>query len=180
MFETTSLYGSTKALSQYDGMKPILRFSGLTDSKFLPLINDDIYRSLNTWFEDKLGESLVPADASSRKLKSQTKMISIIKSSLKGKDGYDDFCKTIIHAQNLTQQKRSFYSHYGYENVIDYLNLETDTLKRKENFDRFYLEGQVDWWKRQATKRYNKLKETGEIRTILETWNTKTDIDIIR
>ena len=180
MFETTSLYGSTKALSQYDGMKPILRFSGLTDSKFLPLINDDIYRSLNTWFEDKLGESLVPADASSRKLKSQTKMISIIKSSLKGKDGYDDFCKTIIHAQNLTQQKRSFYSHYGYENVIDYLNLETDTLKRKENFDRFYLEGQIDWWKRQATKRYNKLKETGEIRTILETWNTKTDIDIIR
>lgn len=180
MFETTSLYGSTKALSQYDGMKPMLRFSGLTDSKFLPLINDDIYRSLNTWFEDKLGESLVPADASSRKLKSQTKMISIIKSSLKGKDGYDDFCRTIIHAQSLTQQKRSFYSHYGYENVIDYLNLETDTLKRKENFDRFYLEGQVDWWKRQATKRYNKLKEAGGIRTILETWNTKTDIDIIR
>ena len=180
MFETTSLYGSTKALSQYDGMKPILRFSGLTDSKFLPLINDDTFRSLNTWFEDKIGEPLVPMDASSRKLKAQTKMISIIKSSLKGEDGYDEFCQTLSHASGLTQRKRSFYSHYGYDNVVDYLNLKTDTLIKKENYDRFYLEGQVDWWKRQATKRYNKLKESGGIRTELETWNTKTDIDIIR
>ena len=180
MFETTSLYGSTKALSQYDGMKPILRFSGLTDSKFLPLINDDVFRNLNTWFEDKIGEPLVPVIASSKKLKTQTKMVGIIKSSLKGEKGYDEFCQTLDHALGLTQRKRSFYSHYGFENVIDYLNLKTDTLIKKENYDRFYLEGQVDWWKRQATKRYNKLKESGGIRTVLETWNTKTDIDIIR
>ena len=32
MFETTSLYGSTKQISQYDGMKPFLRYAGLTDS----------------------------------------------------------------------------------------------------------------------------------------------------
>jgi len=63
----------------------MLRFSGLTDSKFLPLINDGIFRNLNTWFEDKMGEPLVPVDASSRKLKSQTKMVSIIKSSLRVK-----------------------------------------------------------------------------------------------
>ena len=180
MFETTSLYGSTKALSQYDGMKPMLRFSGLTDSKFLPLINDGIFRNLNTWFEDKIGEPLVPVDASSRKLKAQTKMVSIIKSSLRGEEGYDEFCKTLEHASGLTQQKRSFYSHFGYENVVPYLNMETDTLVKKENYDRFYLDNQIDWWKRQATKRYNKLKEQNGIRTVLETWNTKTDIDIIR
>ena len=180
MFETTSLYGSTKALSQYDGMKPILRFSGLTDSKFVPLLNDDTYRSLNAWFEDKIGEPLVPADASSKKLKTQTKMIGIIKSSLKGEDGYEEFCQTLLHAGSLTQQKRSFYSFYGYENVVDYLNLKTDTLVQKENFNRFYLDEQINWWKRQATKRYDKLKESGSLRTELETWNTKTDIDIIR
>ena len=83
MFETTSLYGSTKQMSQYDGMKPILRFSGLTDSKFLPLINDDTFRSLHQFFIDRNGgEPLVPKEASSRKLKVQTKMIGIIKASL--------------------------------------------------------------------------------------------------
>jgi hypothetical protein len=35
LFETTSLYGSSKSSSQYDGMKPYLRFKGLTDSDFL-------------------------------------------------------------------------------------------------------------------------------------------------
>ena len=84
------------------------------------------------------------------------------------------------YALGLTQQKRSFYSHFGYENVVPYLNMETDTLVKKENYDRFYLDNQIDWWKRQATKRYNKLKEQNGIRTVLETWNTKTDIDIIR
>ncbi len=180
MFETTSLYGSTKALSQYDGMKPILRFSGLTDSKFLPLLNDDTFRSLNTWFVDKVGEPLVPEDASSKKLKTQAKMIGIIKSSLKGESGYDEFCQTLLHAQGLTQQKRSFYSHYGFENVIPYLNMETDTLTKKENFDRFYFDNQIDWWKRQASKRYDKLVSQNGVRRELETWNTKTDIDIIR
>ena len=39
-FETTSLYGSTTSASQYDGLKPFIRFKGLTDSKFLPLLHD--------------------------------------------------------------------------------------------------------------------------------------------
>ena len=31
LFETTSLYGNSKLSSQYDGMKPYLRYKGLTD-----------------------------------------------------------------------------------------------------------------------------------------------------
>ena len=38
MFETTSLYGNSKSASQYDGMKPMLRYKGLTDSDFI--LND--------------------------------------------------------------------------------------------------------------------------------------------
>ena len=46
-FETTSLYGSTTSASQYDGLKPFIRYKGLTDSKFLPLLHDDAFHRLH-------------------------------------------------------------------------------------------------------------------------------------
>lgn len=183
MFETTSLYGSSKAASQYDGMKPFLRFNGLTDSNFAPLINDTNFRKLNDWFTQRNGEPLVPSDASSRKLKTQTKMVSIIKKSLKeySETDYNNFCNIFKDALDLTEKKRSFYSTYGYDNVPDYLNLKTDTLTKKENFDRFYLENILDWWRNKAGRRYESLKADGRLRTVVETWNTNAeDIDIIR
>jgi hypothetical protein len=184
MFETTSLYGSSKASSMYDGMKPFLRFNGLTDSNFAPLINDDNFRKLNDWFKERNGgEYLVPADASSRKLKTQTKMASIIKSSLKSHDegAYAKFCETFSNAKGLTEKKRSFFSTYGYDNVPQYLNMETDTLVKKDNFDRFELESVIDWWRNKAGKRYESLKSDGRLRSVVETWNTNAeDIDIIR
>lgn len=183
MFETTSLYGSSKAASQYDGMRPFLRFNGLTDSNFAPLINDTTFRSLNDWFTERNGEPLVPSDASSRKLKTQTKMVSIIKKSLKehSETEYENFCKIFKDALDLTERKRSFYCTYGFDNVPQYLNMETDELVRKDNFDRFYLESILDWWRKKAGKRYESLKSEGRIRTVVETWNNNAeDIDIIR
>lgn len=183
MFETTSLYGSTKSSSQYDGMKPFLRYKGNTESDFAPLINDDNYRRLNEWFIDKNnGELLVAADASSRKLKTQTKMISIIKSSLKDSEPeeYKKFVQTFNDAKGLTEKKRSYMSDFGFDNVKEYLNLETDTLIKKDNYDRYSFEGVVEWWKSKASKRYESLKTDGRLRTELETWNNNADIDIIR
>ena len=184
MFETTSLYGSSKAMSMYDGMKPLLRFNGLTDSNFAPLINDDNFRSLNDWFRKRNnGEMLVPADASSRKLKAQTKMVSIIKSSLKthDMDAYAKFCQTFSNAKGLTERKRSFFSTYGYDNVPQYLNMETDTLIKKDNFDRFEFENVIEWWRNKAGKRYETLKQENRLRSVVETWNVNADdIDIIR
>ena len=183
MFETTSLYGSSKAMSQYDGMKPFLRFNGLTDSNFAPLINDTNFRKLNDWFTERNGEPLVPSDASSRKLKTQTKMVSIIKKSLKeySETEYNNFCGIFKNALDLTEKKRSFYSTYGYDNVPDYLNMKTDILTKKENFDRFYLENILDWWRNKASRRYESLGSEGRLRTVVETWNTNAeDIDIIR
>ena len=43
LFETTSLYGSTTDASQYDGLKPFMRYKGLTESKFLPLLHDEAF-----------------------------------------------------------------------------------------------------------------------------------------
>ena len=183
MFETTSLYGTTKSVSQYDGMKPFLRHKGETVSDFAPLINDEKYRQLKSWFEDKMGEPLVDPEASSRKLKSQTKMISIIKASLKDvdEDAYNKFCQTFLDAKKLTEQKRSYLGDFGYSNVKEYLNMETDELQRKDNWDRYSFQGVCDWWYNKASKRYESLIADGRTRTVSETWNTNADqIDIIR
>lgn len=182
MFETTSLYGSSKSSSQYDGMKPFLRYKGNTDSDFAPLINDDNFLKLNDWFKKKNnGEPLVHDTASSRKLKTQTKMISIIKSSLKNdKLNYDKFCKIFQDAKELTEKKRTYFSDYGYENVKEYLNLETDVLKKKDNHDRYSFNDVVNWWKNKSQKRFESLKKDDRLRGELEVWNNKSDIDIIR
>jgi hypothetical protein len=183
MFETTSLYGSSKSSSMYDGMKPILRFKGLTESDFAPLINDANFRNLNDWFKKRNdGESLVDDGASSRKLKTQTKMVSIIKASLKDvePEEYKNFVNVFAEAKGLTEQKRQFMSDYGYSNVKEYLNLETDTLEKKENYDRFEFDTLVDWWRKKAINRYESLKADNRIRTEVEVWNRNADIDIIR
>jgi len=183
MFETTSLYGSSKSSSQYDGMKPFLRYKGNTDSDFAPLINDDNFHKLNDWFKERNnGEPLIDPQASSRKLKTQTKLISIIKASLKGvdDDAYDKFCKTFINAKSLTEKKRVYISDFGFDNVKEYINLETDELKKKENYDRYSFEGVCDWWKHKASKRYKTLKADGRLRTEIEVWTDGDKIDIIR
>lgn len=184
MFETTSLYGSTKGASQYDGMKPFLRYKGNTDSDFAPLINDENYRRLSDWFiKRNNGESLVPEDASSRKLKTQTKMIAIIKSSLKefDKKEFDNFNLICNNAKSLTEKKRQYMSDYGYENVKEYLNMETDTLIKKDNYDRYSFDGVVSWWKDKAAKRFESLKNDSRLRSEIEVWNHNPEsIDIIR
>ncbi len=182
MFETTSLYGSTKSSSQYDGMKPFLRHKGETVSDFAPLINDDNYHRLKDWFENKNGEPLIDPDASSRKLKTQTKMISIIKASLRGIDdnAYDKFVQTYTDAKGLTEQKRAYMSDYGFDNVKEYLNMETNELRKKDNYDRYSFDSVVDWWRKKASNRFENLSKDGRLRTELETWNMNDDIDIIR
>jgi len=183
MFETTSLYGKTSSVSQYDGMKPFLRHKGETMSDFAPLINDDNFHRLNDWFKERNGGPLIDPNASSRKLKTQIKIISIIKASLKGvdDDAYNKFVQTYLDAKGLTEQKRAYMSDYGYENVKEYFNMETDELLKKDNFDRYSFDGVVDWWRKKASNRFETLKSDGRLRTELETWNMNADdIDIIR
>ena len=183
MFETTSLYGTTKSVSQYDGMKPFLRHKGETVSDFAPLINDDNFHRLNDWFKERNGEPLIDPQASSRKLKTQQKMISIIKSSLKGVDdsAYNKFVQTYVDAKGLTEQKRAYMSDYGFDNVKEYMNMETDELRKKDNFDRYSFDGVIDWWRKKAVNRFESLKSDNRLRTELETWNMNaSDIDIIR
>ena len=72
-------------------------------------------------------------------------------------------------------------TEYYFNNIKKYLNLESDTIQKAENYDRFSLEGVTEWWRKKASKRYDNLKSDGRLRTVLETWNINADdIDIIR
>jgi len=181
LFETTSLYGSTTSASQYDGLKPFIRYKGLTDSKFLPLLHREKFHELhNAFTEWNDNQPLTENRASSKKMKRQTKMISIIRNSLQDKDKLNKFNSVIQMAFSLTQQKRAYISDYGYGNVREVINGEQDTLVRGQNWDKFYLENIIAWWKKKAGKRYDKLKEEGRFRNNVELWTEDEDIQIIR
>ena len=143
----------------YDGLKPYIRHIGDTESNLLPLFHDDYFREMFWWFNNTAngGERLISADKSSKKLKIQTKMISIIKNSLKGHSKLEEFNACIDHAKSLTEKKRYYISKFGYE-----------------------PEEVIDWWKRKATKRYEKLKFEGRLRSELELWKHGNDLEIIR
>ena len=113
-------------------------------------------------------------------MKRQTKMISIIKNSLQDQDKLIHFNDVIKTAFGLTQKKRFYISDYGYSNVREVILGEQDKLIPGQNFDKFYLENIIAWWKKKATKRYEKLKAEGRFRDKVELWTEDDDIQIIR
>jgi hypothetical protein len=158
-FETTSLYGTTKGVSMYDGLKPFLRHIGDTESDFLPLFHDDYFRDFFWWFNKSAnnGERLISADKSSKKVKIQQKMISIIRKSLKDDNKLKEFNDCISHAKTLTEKKRYYLSKFDH------------------SFD-----DAISWWKTKASKRYEKLKIENRLRTEIEIWNPESNLEIIR
>ena len=181
LFETTSLYGSTTDSSQYDGLKPFMRYKGLTESKFLPLLHDDIFHKLHNRFTILNNNTpLTDNKASSKKMKRQTKMISIIRNSLQNQEKLSEFNSVIGNAFELTQKKRFYTSEYGYQNVRQVILGEEEKFVRGPNWDKFELENIISWWKKKATKRYEKLKQEGRFRTKVELWTEDDDIQIIR
>jgi hypothetical protein len=180
LFETTSLYGTTKSVSQYDGMKPYLRFGGVTESDFLPMMHGKPYDDLKEYVENIVGV-FVPEDASSRKLKISNTIIAMTKAALKGHQEYDSFMNTIEKAKGLTEKKRYYYSNYGFSNFKDVVLGKTDRLvPDKENYDKFHMENIIEWWKKKACNRFTTLRTENRIRTEMEVWTSGKEIDIIR
>ena len=178
MFETTSLYGNSKSASQYDGMKPMLKNRGLTDSDFIPMIHGKPFKDMLDYVEDKIGV-FIKEDASSRKLKITTAIQGLIKKVLDG-DELEKFKTTIANAKKLTEQKRYYVSNYGIENYIDIVNGKTDKIIKAPNYDRFHDNELIEWWRKLSTKRFDKLQSEGRLRKDLEIWTTESEIDIIR
>ena len=180
LFETTSLYGSSKSVSQYDGMKPLIRFKGLTDSDFLPMLHGKIYTDLKDYMESITGEPLAPEGASSRKLKISNAMVSIIRTTLKGTTEGQKFAETIENAKNLNEHKRYFVSDYGFKNMVDFVNGKDKVLVPGENYEKHNLSNIVEWWRKKAINRFETLKTEERIRTEQEVWTNGKILDIIR
>jgi hypothetical protein len=181
LFETTSLYGTSKAISQYDGMKPYLRFKGVTESDFLPMMHGKPYEDLKDFVEKINGGSFVPEDASSRKLKISSTIVAMTKAALKPhKEDYDRFMATITKAKALTEQKRYYVSDYGIANFKDIVLGKTDQIMKNENYDKHHLENIIEWWKNKANNRFISLKNENRVRTEIEVWTSGKEIDIIR
>lgn len=180
LFETTSLYGNSKSSSQYDGMKPFVRYKGLTDSDFIPMLHGKPFEDLKTYVENIVGV-LIKDDASSRKLKLTNAIVGLIKRSLKEhKTELEDFNKVIHKAKDLTEQKRYYISHYGIKNYIDIVNGKTNTLIKDDTYDKFELNNIIEWWRNKATTRYETLKKEKRIRNEPEIWTKNSDLQIIR
>lgn len=179
LFETTSLYGSSKTVSQYDGMKPYIRYNGLTDSDFVPMMHGKPYENLKNFVEDKVGD-IVDPDASSKKLKITMRIIALTKAALKGTPEGLTFIQTIEKAKGLTEQKRYYHSDYGFKNMKDYINCKTDVLLPGENYEKHHMKNLVEWWRKKAINRYETLKSEGRLRTEMEVWTSGKDIQIIR
>ena len=182
-FETTSLYGSSKETSQYDGLKPYIKYIGLSISDLVPLIQGNLYEFLSDYFKDRNnGEPLVDMTASSRKRRLQTKWVAEVKKSLREvPDEKKDFEETILYAKSLTERKRTFSCNYGFSNSKEVLLGKEDKLiPNPVNYDKFQLDNMIEYWRKKATKRYEKLKEQGRLRTSIETWDNVDSIDMIR
>ena len=180
LFETTSLYGSSKAISQYDGMKPFIRYKGLTDSDFVPNLHGKPFEDLKTYVENIVGD-LVKEGASSKKLKLTNAIIGLIKRSLKDdKTELENFNKVINNAKDLTEQKRYYISHYGIKNYIDIVNGKTNTIIKDDTYDKFELNNIIEWWRNKANTRYETLKKKNKIRNELEIWTKNSSLQIIR
>ena len=107
-------------------------------------------------------------------------MISLIRNSLDDLDKLKKFNDIIEMAQSLTEKKRFYMSTYGYENVREVILGEQTQLVKGQNWDKFYLENIISWWKKKAGKRYDKLKKENRFRDKVELWTEDQDIQIIR
>ena len=159
---------------QYDGLKPFMRFKGLVlivNLLYYFFILKHFMNFMNFTYLNN-NTPLTDNKASSKKLKRQTKMIAIIRNSLKDKneEKLKEFNDIIEMAFGLTEKKRFYISDYGYGNVREVLRGDQNKLIRGQNWDKFYLDNIISWWKRKAGKRYEKLKQEGRFRDKVELW----------
>jgi hypothetical protein len=147
------------------------------NSKLNPLNKTE----LKEYMENINGGPFVPEDASNRKLRISSAIVSITKSSLKShKDSHNMFMATIDKAKLLTEKKRYYYCNYGIKNYKDIVLGKTDKYEYDENYEKHHMKNIVEWWKKKATNRFNTLKQESRIRTEMEVWTSGKDIDIIR
>jgi hypothetical protein len=183
-FETSSLYGSLKPSSQYDGMKPFVRGFGLTQSELLMYPHTDIFNELRRLIEPAYGipefNGRVTKSKSSPKQIEFKRLIAIIGENLKvqDKEKYEAFQKLVKEHMRTKTQKGYYYSNLGYANVKEHIITGAPLIE--DNRSRFDFENLFAWWLKKATNRYENLKAENIFRYELEDYRLGTVIDMIR
>jgi len=190
--ETTSLYGDLKGVSQYDGLKPFMRYQAMTESDVFLFPTEEVYSPIRSRIRELYGKeewngNTVDPKPSGPKMREFNKAISILKNHLREYDmdkyqEFHNFTKTHMKAKT---KKRYYYSNFGFDNVKEHVNsLGEIPLKEGQNFHKHNLEYMITWWKKKAQKRYEKLKNEGRLRTELEVYTLERinnrSVDMVR
>jgi hypothetical protein len=191
-FETTSLYGDLKGVSQYDGMKPFIRYQAMTESDLFLFPTEEVYGQIRSKMRELYGKpewngNTVDPKPSGPKMREFNKAISILKNHLKHYDieaynEFHDFTKSHMKAKT---KKRYYYSDFGFENVKEHVNSEGEIpLKEGQNFHKHNLSYMIEWWKKKAQSRWEKLVEEGRLRHELEIYTVDSiknnTVDMVR
>lgn len=186
LFETTSLWGSIKGISQYNGLKPYIKSSGLTKSDSVLLYpTNEVIAPLRELMRECYGVKewngmLVNPIPSGPKLREYKKILSILKRDLID-DESQKLLKDIKDWSAVPTQKGYYYSTWGIDNWRDViLNNSTPNFNNSSKYD---LKNLINLWKSKSTSRWNNLKDVGSFRQELEIWDLDTckgGRDIIR
>jgi hypothetical protein len=186
--ETTSLYGDLKGVSQYDGMKPFMRYQAMTESDLFLFPTEEVYSPIRTRMRELYGKeewngNTVDPKPSGPKMREFNKAISIIKNHLReyNMDRYKEFHDFTKSHMKAKTKKRYYYSNFGYDNVIEHVNSNGEIpLKEGQNYHKHELKYMFDWWRNKAQKRYEKLKNENRLRSELEVYTIdRIDNDVI-
>ena len=191
-FETTSLYGDLKGMSQYDGMKPFIRYQALTESDLFLFPTEEVYDPIRRRMRELYGKeewngNTVDPKPSGPKMREFNKAISILKNHLKhyNEEAYKEFHKFTNSNMKAKTKKRYYYSDFGFDNVVEHINSDGEIpLREGQNFHKHNVSYMFEWWKKKAQNRFEKLREEGRLRTELEIYTedriNNNEVDMVR
>jgi hypothetical protein len=191
-FETTSLYGDIKGMSQYDGLKPYIRYQDMTESDLFLFPTEEVYGPIRVKMRELYGNpewggNTVDPVPSGPKMREFNKAISILKNHLRhyDMDAYNEFHSFTKTHMKAKTKKRYYYSSFGYDNVIEHVNSDGEIpLIEGQNFHKHSLSHMIEWWKGKAQKRYEKLVEENKLRHEMEIYTLErienNEIDMVR
>ncbi len=191
-FETTSLYGDLKGVSQYDGMKPFIRYQAMTESDLFLFPTEEVYDPIRRKMRELYGKeewngNTVDPKPSGPKMREFNKAISILKNHLRhySEDAYKEFHNFTKDSMKAKTKKRYYYSDFGFDNVKEHVNSGGDIpLIEGQNFHKHELEYMFEWWKKKAQKRWEKLNSEGRVRSELEVYTEESienkEVDMVR
>jgi hypothetical protein len=191
-FETTSLYGDLKGVSQYDGMKPFIRYQDMTESDLFLFPTEEVYDPIRRkmrllYGKEEWNGNTVDPKPSGPKMREFNKAISILKIHLKHYDevSYTEFHKFTKEKMKAKTKKRYYYSDFGFDNVKEHITSNGEIpLNEGQNFHKHNLEYMFNWWKNKAQRRYESLKERGLLREKIEVYTEDSinnkEVDMVR